>query len=58
MTGQEARDETCNCAPGVDGLIVHNSWAHPRDDEREGTPRPSLAVIEAQEHARRMAEEA
>ena len=34
----EARDENCNCAPGVDGLIVHNSWAHgqeARDDERE-----------------------
>lgn len=38
MTGQEARDEKCNCAPGIDGLIIHNSWAHQqeaRDDERE-----------------------
>lgn len=25
--------EPCNCAPGIDGLVIHNSWAHPERDK-------------------------
>lgn len=30
--------DDCNCAPGIDGVVIHNSWAHTPptdDDERE-----------------------